>query len=156
YIRGLREPQMPKGSPALSEEELHIVRMWIFAGAKDDSGQLAEKSSGGFSVDASSAGAFGNDPATQRAFNTLLFSGDNNERFLARRAFRLALLPKIAEPPATRTSQKNPIDQFIVAKWEQENLKEAKQPPAQCSDTAFLRRVYLDVIGMIPTAAEAK
>src|ERR1043166_3973433 len=37
YIRGLREPQMPKGNPALSEDELHLIRLWISAGAKDDS-----------------------------------------------------------------------------------------------------------------------
>ena len=37
YLRGKREPQMPKGNPALTEDELHLVRLWILAGAKDDS-----------------------------------------------------------------------------------------------------------------------
>src|SRR5580765_8475511 len=37
YLRGQREPQMPKGNPALTEDELHLVRLWILAGAKDDS-----------------------------------------------------------------------------------------------------------------------
>ena len=35
YIRGLADgPQMPKGSPALSEEELHLIRSWIAARRK--------------------------------------------------------------------------------------------------------------------------
>src|SRR6266481_4313616 len=37
YLRGQREPQMPKGNPALTEDELHLVRLWILAGASDDS-----------------------------------------------------------------------------------------------------------------------
>ena len=41
YLRGLRKPQMPKGNPALSEEEVHLIRQWIFAGARDDSASVA-------------------------------------------------------------------------------------------------------------------
>src|SRR5690349_14844926 len=42
YIRGLADgPQMPKGEPALSEDELHLIRSWIAAGAKDDSAEIA-------------------------------------------------------------------------------------------------------------------
>lgn len=37
YIRGILKPQMPKRKPPLSEEELHILRAWIHAGAVDDS-----------------------------------------------------------------------------------------------------------------------
>ena len=40
-IRGLTKPQMPKDRPVLSEEEVHLLRMWIAAGAKDDSGGAA-------------------------------------------------------------------------------------------------------------------
>ena len=40
---GLREPQMPKGNPALSEDELHRVRMWIAGGARDDSAAIAAR-----------------------------------------------------------------------------------------------------------------
>ena len=31
---------MPKGSPELSEDELHLVRLWISAGAVDDTGKV--------------------------------------------------------------------------------------------------------------------
>src|SRR5688572_23024017 len=37
YIRGIRQPQMPRDRDRLSEEELHTIRMWIAAGARDDS-----------------------------------------------------------------------------------------------------------------------
>ena len=36
YVRGELLPRMPKGGPALSENDLHVIRCWIFAGAIDD------------------------------------------------------------------------------------------------------------------------
>src|SRR5262249_53559115 len=67
YLRGKREPQMPKGNAALTEDELHLVRLWILAGAKDDSDtvvaeQKSSKKEGAMPV-ALPAGAQGNDPA---------------------------------------------------------------------------------------------
>src|SRR5436309_1595630 len=163
YIRGLREPQMPKGNPALSEEELHLIRMWILAGAKDDSDMVAATGTPTVMApitvgvpDMNAIRAAGNDPAMQKALNILLFSPNNKEKLFAHRALRLALLPKAPEPPSVKAAVFNPIDQFIVAKWEQAGLKEAQAPPAVCSDAAFLRRIFLDVIGVIPTASEAQ
>ena len=101
-------------------------------------------------------GAVADGPARQKALNDLMFSGNNEERLYAQRRLRLALLPKLPEPPKVKGPGFNPIDQFIVAEWEKAGLKEASDPPPVCSDAAFLRRVYLDVIGVIPTAAEAK
>ena len=153
HLRGLREPQMPKGNPALSEEEVHLIRQWIFAGAKDDSAEaVAErtKGDGGKSVD--DAGLAANDPGAQQALNDLVFSGNGEDRLLAQRRLRLALLPKPPEPPQVKGPVFNAIDQFIVAKWEQAGLPVANDPPGVCSDAAFLRRVYLDVIGTLPTA----
>ncbi|MDX9971513.1 MAG: c-type cytochrome domain-containing protein [FCB group bacterium] len=37
YIRGIKQPQMPRKRPPLSEDQLHVIRMWIAAGAMDDS-----------------------------------------------------------------------------------------------------------------------
>jgi mono/diheme cytochrome c family protein len=157
YLRGLREPQMPKGNPALSEEELHLIRQWIFAGTRDDSANVAADKREGEPMGASGkATLVADDPGTQKALNDLLFSGNNEDRLFAQRRLRLALLPKPAEPPNVKSPVFNPIDQFIAAKWEQAGLKEANAPPALCSDAAFLRRAYLDVIGVIPTAAEAR
>jgi hypothetical protein len=46
----------------------------------------------------------------------------------------------------------NQIDQLVFGR-----LQQLKIPPANvCSDAVFIRRVYLDVIGTVPTAAEVK
>jgi hypothetical protein len=52
-----------------------------------------------------------------------------------------------ASPPAT-----NYIDELVNAKLKQIQYL----PSATCSDSEFLRRVYLDVIGVLPTVQESK
>jgi mono/diheme cytochrome c family protein len=165
YLRGQRDPQMPKGNPALTEDELHLVRLWILAGAKDDSDtvvadQKAPNKQGAMSSAAThsptSPTQLENDPSLQKALNLLIYSQDNNERLFAQRAVRLASLPKAEGPPEVKGAVLNEIDKFIVAKWEKDGLKEAQQPPPVCSDPVFLRRVYLDIIGAIPTVEEAQ
>lgn len=52
-----------------------------------------------------------------------------------------------AVPPKPNT----PIDQFVFAR-----LAQLKLEPVLCSDSVFVRRVYLDVIGTVPTAKEAR
>ena len=42
YSRGELQPQMPEDDMPLLKEELHILRLWIYAGAKDDSGGPSE------------------------------------------------------------------------------------------------------------------
>ncbi|MDZ4861697.1 MAG: DUF1553 domain-containing protein [Candidatus Hydrogenedentes bacterium] len=41
YIRGVLRPQMPKGEDPLTTEQLHTIRLWIAAGAIDDSADTA-------------------------------------------------------------------------------------------------------------------
>src|SRR5205085_10538036 len=98
YVRGLRTPQMPKGNPPLSEQELHLIRLWILAGAQDDSATVAAEENKSArelpALDATALGAFGNDPGVQKALNTLLFSSNGEEKLFAQRALRLALLTK--------------------------------------------------------------
>jgi len=50
--------------------------------------------------------------------------------------------------PATPANQ---IDRIVFAR-----LAELKIKPVLCSDAVFVRRAYLDVIGMLPTAKEAR
>ncbi len=64
---------------------------------------------------------------------------DREQLMLARRNSRM--------PPAPAPAS---IDELIAAKWTN------KTPPPLCGDVAFLRRVYLDVIGVIPTIIEAR
>ena len=70
---------------------------------------------------------------------------------------------KTAPPPPTdirdifQTSSKQPnsgsrIDALVFAKLRENNIL----PANLCSDGVFVRRVYLDVIGTLPTAEEAK
>jgi hypothetical protein len=49
-------------------------------------------------------------------------------------------------------SPASPLDEAVFAKLKELNLKPAKL----CSDPVFVRRVYLDVIGTLPTAEEAE
>ena len=44
------------------------------------------------------------------------------------------------------------IDEIIAKEWQKNNL----QPNAPASDEVFLRRIYVDVVGRIPTIEEAK
>jgi len=157
FVRGLRDPQMPKGNPPLSEDEVHLIRQWIFAGANDDSAAVVagDKTEDSAPPPASSASLAG-DPAAQNALNDLLFSGNNEQRLIAQRRLRLALVPKAPEPPPVKTPAFNAIDNFIAAEWEKAALAAATNPPALCTDPAFLRRAYLDIIGVIPTVAEAR
>ena len=72
----------------------------------------------------------------------------------------LALLLIFAGPLAAATPYENPvppaprnkIDELVFARLQELNLT----PPAPCSDPVFVRRVYLDVTGTLPTAAEAR
>jgi mono/diheme cytochrome c family protein len=159
YLRGQREPQMPKGNPAITEDELHLVRLWILAGAKDDSDTVVAQQKTPKPTNPTSPTSpsdLENNPTLQNALNTLMFSNDNNERLFAQRAIRLASLPKAAGPPEVKGPVLNDLDKFIVAKWQKDGLKEAQEPPPVCSDAVFLRRVYLDIIGVIPTVDEAQ
>ncbi len=63
-------------------------------------------------------------------------------------------LPRIPyEAPTDRTAAApNPIDDLVLARLKSLNL----EPANLCSDAVFVRRVYLDVIGTLPTLQEAR
>jgi hypothetical protein len=77
---------------------------------------------------------------------------DSEQQLVERRAERLKLVPAPPEPPEVEAPAYNPIDRFIAARW-----KEAPpgSQPELCDQATFLRRAYLDVIGVIPMAVEA-
>jgi len=66
--------------------------------------------------------------------------------------FSIALLALSASIASAQTPLRDVIDNRVQAKWQEENL--APAPPAD--DATFLRRVYLDLCGTIPTADEAR
>src|SRR5487761_1085744 len=86
---------------------------------------------------------------------------DGETLLVKRRAQRLKQLqappspPNIALPAASETAASlSPIDRFIYASWQAANLPQAAQPPELCDDAIFCRRVFLDLIGVIPGALE--
>ena len=59
--------------------------------------------------------------------------------------------PSVFEGPAAKPSASE-IDQAVFGQLERLGLKAANL----CSDSVFVRRVYLDVIGTLPTGKEAR
>ncbi len=94
--------------------------------------------------------------ASLQALSDYLFATDSEQIHLQRRRLRLAQLPPAPAPPDVGGPVHNDIDRFIVAAWERADLPEARTPPGLCDDAVFLRRVYLDLIGVIPTLDEAR
>ncbi len=72
------------------------------------------------------------------------------ERLEHIRKERLATLPPPPAPPAGHGETNNAIDRFITAKWPEGD------EPRVCDDPVFIRRVYLDAIGVIPCATEVE
>ncbi len=78
-------------------------------------------------------------------------SVDSEQQLIERREKRLGALPAPPSPPTVEEQTFNPIDQFIVAGWSKAS---GGPSPQLCDDATFLRRVYLDVIGVIPASTE--
>jgi hypothetical protein len=154
YIRGLAKgPQMPKGEPALAEHDLHLIRLWIAAGAVDDSAAFAAANAARHQA---RSAANGSPDAARAALDAYIFGSDKNEQFTQRRRYRLSLLPPAPKPPSVPGPVNNDIDKFIEAKWAAAKLPEAASPPPVCDDATFLRRVYLDLVGVIPSAETSR
>ena len=152
FIRGLADgPQMPKGEPPVTEQDLHLIRSWIAAGAVDDSASFAASSAPAKKVFTAASS-----DATRELADAFIFGTDKNEQFAARRAYRLSLLPPAPTPPKVSSPVYNEIDQFIAAKWVASKLPEAKAPPPVCDDATFVRRIYLDLLGVIPSAESSR
>ena len=66
-------------------------------------------------------------------------------------AFKAPVRPR---PPETKNKRwrRNPIDQFILARLEKENL----EPSPEADKITLLRRLNLDLIGLPPTMAEVE
>ena len=65
---------------------------------------------------------------------------------------RLIFVPDRGEFVWANPTRNNAIDDEIFSKLERLRLN----PAGLCSDEVFVRRVYLDLLGMLPTAAEAR
>jgi hypothetical protein len=87
---------------------------------------------------------------------TTLRVGDTN--LLAHYAGQIAFVGVLSpgDPPAKENfpeiTASDPVDRFILHKLQRLNIL----PAGACSEHDFLRRVYLDVIGRLPTPAEVR
>ena len=57
-----------------------------------------------------------------------------------------------AEPSASNPDIKNPIDKFVLQRLEAEKIS----PSPICTDEEFVRRIYVDICGVIPTSSQVK
>jgi len=72
--------------------------------------------------------------------------------YMRRAATVRVVVPQPLPNPFPEVKPNNKIDELVLAK-----LKELGIPPSDlCSDHQFLRRVYLDTTGMLPTAEQAR
>jgi hypothetical protein len=81
----------------------------------------------------------------------LAAEADSEQQLIERRREHVKQLAAPPEVPRVDAPVFNPIDAFIAARW---SSAPAGPEPQVCDDATFLRRVYLDVIGVIPTPAE--
>ena len=61
-------------------------------------------------------------------------------------------VPTAAFEPSGMSTMREQVDKLLVENWELQEI----QPARQCSDSEFLRRVYLDLIGRVPRVSEAR
>lgn len=55
-----------------------------------------------------------------------------------------------ADPDSASVDLTGEIDQHIASAWQQQKIK----PADRCSDSVFVRRLYLDLLGRVPTTQE--
>ena len=73
-------------------------------------------------------------------------------RYMGKTAVVNLLTPYAPPNESSSFEANNYIDEILVGKWKQLGLR----PAGPSSDTQFLRRVYLDLIGILPTEAEVR
>ncbi|NBU74982.1 MAG: DUF1549 domain-containing protein [Planctomycetes bacterium] len=97
-----------------------------------------------------------NDSSAKIAADGLVTAGDRGEAFVMARfntftvGSPMVVLPKDYQFSFPATVESNYVDTLVNAKLKKLRIA----PSGVCTDEAFLRRVYVDVIGVLPTAEE--
>ena len=86
--------------------------------------------------------------------DTTVDRADAETEFVRRRNEQIKFLPAVTSPPQVSGPTFNPIDAFIVAAWQKTDAAAKVPTPEVCDDATFARRVYLDLIGVVPTVIE--
>jgi uncharacterized membrane protein len=178
HVRGEYQPRMPKGELPLSPDRVLLIEKWIAQGARESAGapvaqervsreapwqrltaelldeperleQVEVRRDLRYVLTASAPEpARDNTVAPARLDRFTLFDEDALRRVT--REMRVASLPPAPAPPAIG-GVAHPIDAFIAGQLTAAGLE---YPAEVCSDETFVRRVYLDVLGVIPSPAE--
>ena len=141
-ISGLQAPAMPMPPvPALSAQEIELVKNWINQGAKMTAVAAPPVAA------AAPAPAPGASPA---------YPGGYTPREItdADRSWWAFKKPVRNTPPAVRDAKwsHNPIDAFVANMREQKGLEAAPQADRR----TLIRRAYLDLIGLLPPPEEVE
>lgn len=129
HLTGQEKPQMPMGGH-LTDQQIAAIKQWIDSGAEWDSAATSSTTS-----------------------NTTPSSAEHKftDKQRAWWAFQ-----KVAKPPVPQVKERDlvrtPVDSFVVAKLESQNLK--LNPPAD--KITLIRRAYFDLIGLPPSPEEAQ
>ncbi len=170
---------------AVDSREHRVLRDWIASGLKNDTGSAAkltrlavtpadqiligkEKTvrlrveatfDDGSRRDVSSLAVYEpvNTLVNVSADGVVKANGDGETVVLARfidrqTPVRLAFIPERARVWSQREKPLNYIDRHVFDKLQRLRL----QPAAKCSDTVFIRRASLDLLGIVPTAGEVR
>jgi hypothetical protein len=119
-IAVLREGEMPKGEKKLSPEQIELIERWVAAGAPTQSAEPAEAPEGFFIT------------RQEREFWS----------------FQPIKRPEV--PQVGGSSVRSAIDQFILAKLQEQGLTFAPE----ADKPTLIRRAYLDLLGLPPAPEE--
>lgn len=156
YIRGDRSPRMPKKEPPLVEDSIRVLEAWVLAGASfagiDETTFVLDEKAAQVAAARKANLSLPDQTQTKVAEDEVLIDPLRPQKVIERRRERFALVPAPARPPACAGLVNNPIDNFVNAKTEKAGLGSLSN---LCADSEFVRRVHLDVLGVIPKGEEA-
>jgi hypothetical protein len=154
------EAGVPKDGPDVAQVvsvELYPPKVVLESGASQQFTARA-KYSDGTDRDVTSSALFlsNNDNSAPISADGLVTAGARGEAFVMVRfstftvGSQVLVLPKGLQYTAPNAPPANYIDELVDAKLRNIRIL----PSGQCSDEVFLRRVTIDIVGMLPTTAE--
>jgi hypothetical protein len=165
-IQPISDQELSEGAKLRMKIPLELrgydARQLTFSFVGESNGATLDPRSGEFAFEAKTPGTY---PVTVRVVASGATPRSDQYAFTIKvRGIPKKVVVEAPPPEAPKVVEENPfeipgdvtpagkVDELVFGK-----LKELKIPPASlCADGVFLRRVYLDLIGTLPTAQEAK